>query len=710
LTNGTNAVAFSEVDNAIYTGITTGDQATLLAALNNKDNWSGSDSTNQTFTATFTINDGSDSTPPTVETFTPADNATDIAVAANLVIDFDENVEAGTGNIVIKQFSDNSIVETIDVTSSQVSISNDTVTINPTADLAPGTDYYIEIAAGAIEDTIGNDYAGILGNSSWNFTTEVRSDFTENTSISLTGVNNGAVATADFNNDGYIDILLTGADSSWNHISKVYTNDGSGGFSENTDVSLTGVYYSAVATADFDNDGNTDILLTGQDSSNNPVSKVYTNDGSGGFSENTDVSLTGVHYSAVATADFDNDGDTDILLTGITRDGSNKPISKVYTNDGSGGFSENTDVSLTDVGYSAVATSDFDNDGDIDILLTGEDSSDNFISKVYTNDGSGGFSENTNVSLKDVRHGAIATADFNNDGYTDILLTGQDSSGNSISKVYTNDGSGGFSENTNVSLMSVYNGAVGTADFNKDGYTDILLTGTHITRVDYDNDGSISGWGGQSISKVYTNDGSGGFSENTDISLPFASSGAVATADFDKDHKTDILLTGYSQTRISKIYNNNTPDITAPTATNFTPADNAADIAIAADLVIDFDENIQAGTGNIVIKQFSDNSTIITIDVTSGQVTISNNILTINPTADLAEGTEYYVEIAAGAIEDTAGNNYAGITDNSTWNFTTISGGEPVRFDFNSDGMADILWRNSGSGKNQIWLMDNDGT
>ncbi len=653
-----------------------------------------------------------DTTSPTATNFTPADNTTDIAIGANLVIDFDENIQLGTGNIVIKKVSDHSIVDTIDVASSQVSISNDTVTIDPTADLAEGTEYYVEIAAGAIEDITGNDYAGISGNSSWTFTTGVQSDFTENTSISLTGVNNGAVATADFDNDGYTDILLTGADNSWNHISKIYTNDGSGGFSENTDVSLTGVYYSAVATADFDNDGNTDILLTGTDSSNNPVSKIYTNDGSGGFSENTDVSLTGVHYSAVATADFDNDGNTDILLTGIARDGSNKPISKIYTNDGSGGFSENTDVSLTDIGYGAVATSDLDNDGDIDILLTGEDSSDNFISKVYTNDGSGGFSENTDVSLTDVNNGAIATADFNNDGYTDILLTGQDSTGNSISKVYTNDGTGGFSENTDISLTGVNNGAVATADFNKDGYTDILLTGEHITAVNYNNDGSFSGWSGQSISKVYTNDGSGGFSENTDISLPFASFGAVATADFDKDDKTDILLTGSSLgTRISKIYNNNTPDITAPTATSFTPADNTTDIAIGEDLVIEFNENIQAGTGNIVIKQLSDNSTVETIDVASSQVSLSNDTVTIDPTADLAEGTEYYVEIDAGAIEDTAGNDYAGISGNSSWNFTTAANdSEPVRFDFNGDGVADILWRNSNNGINRIWLMNNNGT
>jgi len=60
-----------------------------------------------------------------------------------------------------------------------------------------------------------------------------------------------------------------------------------------------------------------------------------------------------------------------------------------------------------------------------------------------------------------------------------------------------------------------------------------------------------------------------------------------------------------------------------------------------------------------------------TIAVTAANVTVSGSQLTINPTADLEEGTDYYVEIANGAIQDIAGNNYAGISGDSTWNFTT---------------------------------------
>ncbi|WP_214560669.1 beta strand repeat-containing protein, partial [Planktothrix agardhii] len=367
--------------------------------------------------------------------------------------------------------------------------------------------------------------------------------FSENTNVSLTGVSFSSVTTADFDKDGYTDILLTGFDSSGNPISKIYSNNGSGGFSENTNVSLTGVAGSSVTTADFDKDGDTDILLTGFDSSFSGISKIYSNNGSGGFSENTNISLTGVGISSVTTADFDKDGDTDILLTGF--DSSNKPISKIYSNNGSGGFSENTNISLTGVGISSVTTADFDKDGDTDILLTGLDSSNKPISKIYSNNGSGGFSENTNISLTGVAYSSVTTADFDKDGDTDILLTGQDSSGNPISKIYSNNGSGGFSENTNISLTRVSSSSVTTADFDKDGDTDILLTG-------YDSSGNP-------ISKIYSNNGSGGFSENTNISLTGVSFSSVTTADFDNDGDTDILLTGgdSSNNRISKIYSNN---------------------------------------------------------------------------------------------------------------------------------------------------------
>ncbi|MDD1469481.1 VCBS repeat-containing protein, partial [Dolichospermum sp. ST_sed5] len=71
-----------------------------------------------------------------------------------------------------------------------------------------------------------------------------------------------------------------------------------------------------------------DILLTGFTGSIR-VSKIYHNNGDNTFTEQTSISLTGVANSSVAWGDYDNDGDLDILLTGM--DGSNR-YSKIYRN------------------------------------------------------------------------------------------------------------------------------------------------------------------------------------------------------------------------------------------------------------------------------------------------------------------------------------------------------------------------------------------
>jgi endonuclease I len=111
-----------------------------------------------------------DITPPTVTTLTPTDNATNVSISTSLQILFNEPIAKGTGNIIVKRLSDNSLVQTIDVTTAAVGVagSTATITINP---LLNSTDYYVEIGAGAFTDIALNNFAGITGNSIWNFTT-----------------------------------------------------------------------------------------------------------------------------------------------------------------------------------------------------------------------------------------------------------------------------------------------------------------------------------------------------------------------------------------------------------------------------------------------------------------------------------------------------------------------------------------------------------
>lgn len=114
-------------------------------------------------------------------------------------------------------------------------------------------------------------------------------------------------------------------------------------------------------------------------------------------------------------------------------------------------------------------------------------------------------------------------------------------------------------------------------------------------------------------------------------------------------------------------------DTTAPTVQSLSPADDATNVAVESNLELTFSENISKGTGNITLHKASDNSVVETIDVTSGQVAVSGNKATINPNNDLANTTDYYVTVAAGSFKDAANNTFAGITDTTTWNFTTAA-------------------------------------
>ena len=84
---------------------------------------------------------------PTLSSSTPADDATDVTVSDNIVLNFSENVDAESGNITIKKTSDNSTVETIDVTGGQVTGSGSTqITVNPSSDLTGSTEYYVSVS------------------------------------------------------------------------------------------------------------------------------------------------------------------------------------------------------------------------------------------------------------------------------------------------------------------------------------------------------------------------------------------------------------------------------------------------------------------------------------------------------------------------------------------------------------------------------------
>lgn len=119
-----------------------------------------------------------------------------------------------------------------------------------------------------------------------------------------------------------------------------------------------------------------------------------------------------------------------------------------------------------------------------------------------------------------------------------------------------------------------------------------------------------------------------------------------------------------------------TPNV--PNVVTLSPADDATGVAVDSNLVITFSENVDAEGGNITIKRNSDNSTVEVIDVTGAQVTGSGtDTITIDPTSDLESATGYYILIDAGAFGDTSGNTYMGISDTTSWDFTTLDCSNP---------------------------------
>ncbi len=130
---------------------------------------------------------------PALTTLSPTNASTTVSTSANLVASFSKAVSAGTGNVTIRKASDDSITESIDVTSGLVTGGGTTsITINPSATLADNTQYYVLVPSTAFKDASNNYYEGISATSTWTFTT---GDFTAPT-ISAVEASSTASTTA----------------------------------------------------------------------------------------------------------------------------------------------------------------------------------------------------------------------------------------------------------------------------------------------------------------------------------------------------------------------------------------------------------------------------------------------------------------------------------------------------------------------------------
>ena len=315
----------------------------------------------------------------------------------------------------------------------------------------------------------------------------------------LPAVANGEVAWGDYDSDGDLDIVIAGS-GELGPVTEIYRNTGGPNpFFIDTLSGLPGTVYSAVAWGDYDNDGDLDLLLTGQiDGVNNYISRIYRNSG-GSNPTFTDAGagLVGIREGSVAWGDYDNDNDLDILISGFADGGASVPL--VYANGGGPNptFFEAGGYSANNPGV-PVAWGDYDNDGDLDILIGSNGGS------VLTNDldlGSPSFSENHPLYGHGGSQGTAAWGDYDNDGNLDFLLSGADFLGGPRAELFKNSGMYPHFEFIGSGLVGVgrdgYQSCSAWGDYDNDGDLDVLVTGmgssADLARVYRNECGPVNG-------------------------------------------------------------------------------------------------------------------------------------------------------------------------------------------------------------------------
>jgi hypothetical protein len=379
--------------------------------------------------------------------------------------------------------------------------------------LTPGNTYHYRAAAMTVYATnVGADIA---------FTPI----FAE-TGVALPGLAFGSVAWGDYDNDGRLDLLLSGTTNTayTEAVSQIWRNTGSG--FTNINAGLPGVTAinnnSAVAWSDYNRDGHLDFLLAGLGISNSPLMQLWRNTGSG-FVRDTNTLFPGIYECAAAWGDYNRDGAPDILLAGWT---TTQAVAQIWRN-AEGSFIQDTNIALPGVFYASVAWGDYDNDGWLDFLLAGttDGTGDGVVNPLWRNTGAG-FVNVTNV-LPQFGYGSVAWGDYDQDGRLDVLLQGFN--GNRITELWRNTGTG-FAK-ANISLVGLADGAVAWGDCDNDGWLDILLTGSV--------NASPSGTRG----KIYRNNRNGTFTDLND-SLPALFRSSVGWGDYDNDGRLDIVMSG----------------------------------------------------------------------------------------------------------------------------------------------------------------------
>jgi len=348
----------------------------------------------------------------------------------------------------------------------------------------------------------------------------------------------GGIAVADFNGDGYTDIYFVNAAGSPNQL---YFNNRDNTFTEAGHASGVDNSINSWGTVagDIDNDGDIDIYVTNYKAPNN----LYINDGNGKF---TDMAVqAGVArsinpidsgYSSSATmADFDNDGFLDIYV--LNRSIDNMQVTSdsafannLYHNNGDGTFTDMTSYSnFSELQVAlAVGSSDYDNDGYMDIYVANEFGLDGLLHNNKNNT----FTDLAPALNIPVTAGmGVDYTDFDHDGDFEIYITNL---GSDIFLVNNGDGTV-TNQDTAVGIYnSTMSWGVNIADYDNDGYDDIYVVNGSMVRIGIYPQANI----------FYRNNGNGTFSNITNITgLGDIGDGRASVfLDADNDGFMDVLF------------------------------------------------------------------------------------------------------------------------------------------------------------------------
>ncbi|MGB5436829.1 MAG: FG-GAP-like repeat-containing protein, partial [Maribacter sp.] len=297
-------------------------------------------------------------------------------------------------------------------------------------------------------------------------------DISMDVGITHTGKESSAVF-ADYDNDGFLDLYIVKEGGNI-----LYKNAGEGKFNDVTKEALLDSQResSKALFVDLDHDGDLDIFETGPDSN-----YVYRNNGDGTFIEQAEkmgLAALGIKSNDAAFGDFDDDGDIDLLVT------NENATNSLFSNQRQGLFKDISQDNLphNEKGSKLVAVADWNNDGFLDLFLQGSDNREN--NGLLVNQGAGRFewAEKNQEMFKDLNNITIydtAFFDFDNDGFLDILVVGKSKRANGRGiLLYHNERDGRF---TNVSQLLPEDRKAGEKivliDYDGDGDLDLLIAG-----------------------------------------------------------------------------------------------------------------------------------------------------------------------------------------------------------------------------------------